>query len=216
MYTRFQSATKTYTMHNAGSWGHIPRDTPGARFLMYLGSAFQEEITEPRKSLLSNARLLNAYLQQNLDVLPYRYSYEIRLLGRSDMVSKGSGGASGFQISGQPYSITCGNGECYLTKLIPGVCVPFAERIDVRREKRIPTDDCGDIKINRKKISYTLPERLTACIEFLESVSDQQIVLYSYESLKPDFSEVENIVAFPAQPRNDSHRDSHVCEESHE
>ena len=176
-------------MEDSLSSVRIPPDAPGANFLGYLGQAFEEEIMVPRRALLKSALLLRAYLEKQLDILPFRYSYELRFMGRDDMRKKGTGAISGIKIDGEPYSICGGNGECYLRKSVQTGDSACEERIDIRRESRIRTDEWGDIKITRRKIPFTLLERLDACIEFLELVSDSRMALYSYES-KPTLHQI--------------------------
>jgi hypothetical protein len=182
MFTRFQAGAKMHIMDQNGPLVRIPPGAPGADFLRHIGSAYENEITVPRKSLQMNAELLRAYLTEHQDVLPFRYSFEVRMLGRKDMITKGSGAVSGILIGGEPHMISGGNGECYLTKSVRTAGGAHTEeRTDVRRKRRIETDEWGDIKITRRKIPFTLPERLDACISFLESLFDEQIRLYSYD-----------------------------------
>lgn len=100
------------------------------------------------------------------------------------MKTKGSGSVSGILIGGEPHSITGGNGQCYLAKCVQDVDgAPSQERIDLRKLRKIETDQWGEIRISRKKIPFTLPRRLDECIEFLDSVPDQTIRLFSYDRM---------------------------------
>lgn len=145
-----------------------------------MGCAFQREISVYRESLLTNAQLLYQYLIEQTDVLPFKYSYKYRITRPIEMVIKSPGRAS-VLIGGYMHMPEAGNGYCMLTKFIPatGSQGPTQEHIDIRGLDSVPTDDCGDIKFTRRKIQYDLPQRLAACIEFLNSVSDELIRVYS-------------------------------------
>ncbi|MCA9099672.1 MAG: hypothetical protein KDA63_00890 [Planctomycetales bacterium] len=137
----------------------------------------------PRDELLAQARQLHAYLSENREVLSYRYSLSVRVMGRDDMLTEGSGTVSGFTMDGCHCSISGGNGECYVNRyeLNEDGTSRIVERIDVRQQKRISTDNWGDISISRRRIDFSFPDQLAECIEFLDSVSDVKVTLYSYD-----------------------------------
>jgi hypothetical protein len=163
---------------------------PAASLYEKIGRAIGNEISSTRCDLLESADHLMEIIEQDQEFLPYRYSTEERMMGRDDLVVKGTGTASGFHIDGKPYSITGGVGECYLKELIfvrEGKW-EFGQRIDVRGKKRIVTDDWGDIKISRTKVPFTLPEELSRLIKFLKGSSDLFVRIYSYHN--PSFKEL--------------------------
>jgi hypothetical protein len=151
-------------------------------FLRMVGRSYADEHSFARQELLVAAIALWNELKRQSKLLPYRYSFEIRVMGREDLKSRGSGGASGFLIDGKIHSIYGGVGECYLEELerneIGGT--RLVRRIDVRSRTEIQTDNDGPIKIFRKKLKFGLPEQLPALNEYLESCSDETIrVLYT-------------------------------------
>lgn len=183
MYTRLKAKSSEHLMSQSGPMVRIPPDAPGAEFLGFLGSAFQEHISVSRMQLLESARKLHAFVTANRHLLAFRYSYAIRMMGRANMVTKGSGGCSGFKIGGKFHSICGGNGECLLQRMeiSDDGSGYVAECIDVRERTTIETDEWGDIKVSRRKIDFSLPETLADCISFLESVPDNVIDLFSFD-----------------------------------
>lgn len=181
MHTRFRSAEQTHVLKDNEPSLRIPPSAPGSDFRGFMGAAFQREISVPRQTLLKNAQILHQYLIEQIDVLPFKYSYKFRvILGGNEMVIKSPGRAS-VSIGGYRHMPDAGNGYCELSKRIPatGTDGPTSEKIDIRSHSRIPTDDCGDITITRKKVQYDLPHRMAACIEFLDSETDEMIRVYS-------------------------------------
>lgn len=184
MYTRFTAQKAEHIMKQGGPMVPVPPSAPGARFLAYVGSAYQEEESVARDSLLSSARLLLQYLVDQRERLSYRYAFTIQMMGRADMKTKGSGMVSGFKIDGQPCSISGGVGQCELRRwsVNEDGTGQANEIIDVRDRKRIATDEWGDIKISRRKVQFELPDRLAECVAFLESIPPQYVTLYSYDT----------------------------------
>lgn len=101
-------------------------------------------------------------IQQQWTVLPYHYSFECRMPIRDQViVTQGSGGVGGIPIGGRIHAMWSGAGKCYLEEretgsdgLSHGVRI-----IDVRDKKQLETDSWGPIKISRRKLDTTLPER---------------------------------------------------------
>jgi hypothetical protein len=164
---------------------------PAAYFLMKTATAYQSERTATRVELLESARHLQEIVQQERDLIPFRYSTEERLPELDNLVTKGSGTATGLVIDGKDYSITAGTGECYLEGYVPTGDGRWrkGERIDVRDKKRIATDNMGVVKISRKKVPFTLPAELARLIDYLDRVNDRQVKIYSYDK-GPVFKEL--------------------------
>jgi hypothetical protein len=130
-----------------------------------------------RAELLAAARALLADVRAQWELLPYRYATEVRMMGREDLKSSGSGGVHGFRIGGRIHSIDGGPGRCVLSEWDDGPGgrgVVVATR-DVRREKRVETDDWGPIKISRRKIDVRLPLSLEALVAFLDGRADEAV-----------------------------------------
>ena len=90
MYTRFNAAGTEHIMKLSGPMVPIPPNAPGAKFMAFLGSAYQEQESISRDSLLSTARALSQYLLDHRERLSYRYSFTVRIMGRGDMTTKGN------------------------------------------------------------------------------------------------------------------------------
>lgn len=177
MFTRIQVANKitgsqqTHVVNLSGPLVNISPDAPGAGFLAAIGSAYQQQRTLSREHLLTDARALLKFVESERDLLHYRYT----ITGTTGML------LIPFHIDGVPHDFRTGSGECYLLQLDSkgdGV-----SRIDIRRANRIQTDDFGELKVSRRKISFALPVCLAQCIDFLEAVADQEVSLYSYDTL---------------------------------
>jgi hypothetical protein len=189
MFVRFSLDSASHTMKFTGAY---PKNSPypGAYFLMKIGTAYRSERTATRIEILESAKHLAEFMEQDREFFPYRYSTEEHMLGRDDLLVKGSGTATGFQIDGKMYSITGGVGECYLEEMIPQPNGKWklGKRIDVRDKKRIVTENWGDIKISKKKVTFTFPDELARVIGFLEDAMDRNVKIYAYDS--PSFKEL--------------------------
>ncbi len=183
MYTRFTANSAQHILRQRGSMLPVPRGAPCSKFLEYVGSAYEKQKSFTRDELLHASQAILRYFQEQQDVLPYRYEYTIRLMGRDDLKTKGAGTTSGFEIDGENYTITGGNGECYLRRRVQNEEKTNLvwEVTDVRNRKSIETDEWGDIKISRRKINFAYPKRVEECVAFLESISSQIVELYSYD-----------------------------------
>lgn len=183
MYTRFTANGAQHILRQRGSMLPVPLGTPCSKFLEYVRSAYEKQKSFTRHELINASELLLLYFKEQQDVLPYRYEYTIRMMGRDDMKTKGAGTTSGFKIDGEHYSITGGNGECYLKRLVQNEEKTNLvwDVTDVRDRKSIETDEWGNIKISRRKINFDYPERVKECVTFLKSISSQFVELNSYD-----------------------------------
>jgi hypothetical protein len=83
------------------------------------------------------------------------------------------GGIGGLILPGEPlyeYSIMCGPGKCEMTKSprrSPGMAARDIETVDVRTWKQIATENCGTVRIHRKRIKTGLREYLSGLRDFL-------------------------------------------------
>lgn len=189
MFMRFTLDSGSHTMKFSGACPQNP-PYPGSAFLVTIGMTNGREITFNRLDILKSAKHLAEVIEKDKDLLPYRYSTEERVMGRDDLLVKGTGTATGFQIDGKLYSVTSGAGECYLEEMIPqpNGTWKIGQRIDVRDKKRIKTENWGDIKISRKKIPFSLPDELVRLTSFLESATDQKVKIIAYDS--PSFKDL--------------------------
>lgn len=148
-----------------------------AQYYIAFAQCMYEENVVARQSLLDATRSLLEAVRQQWAVLPYRYSSEVRIMGRDDLVSKGGGGCSGFHINGRIHSLWSRAGECYLEEMEvgPDGRGGIVRRIDIRDRKQVDTDDWGPIKLSRRKLKTALPEQLQVLISFLGEIPDAQV-----------------------------------------
>ncbi len=126
---------------------------------------------------VSRARLLQATdtllgrLEKNADSLPFVYTYKIAE-GPAKDDRPGTGMVSGFRMNGDKnyfYTINSGLGFCYLLKseATKDGMVRDVEKIDLRAQTSLQTDDWGKIKIYKKKKKLGLERHLRELKEFL-------------------------------------------------
>ena len=153
---------------------------PASQFYMTIGRCHRQRHAFPKHDLLEAARSLLRDVQQQWAVLPYRYSLKLRVGGRDDLRSSGSG-ASGFHINGRVHAIWSGAGRCYLDEMQvgPDGRGKVVRKVDVRHQKRVDTDDWGPIEISRRKLELTLPRQLQDLIAFLSDIPDADVQVLS-------------------------------------
>jgi hypothetical protein len=183
MFTRFQTESGEHVMEQSGPRVRLrpPEASPGWQFLATIGSAYGSEKAVTRDELLEGAKHLADVIERDRQLLPYRYSLEIRMMGRDDMKTRGTGTVS-FPANGRVCRITGGVGECIFEEWVqaPDGTGHVVKPVDVRDKRRIASD-WGDVKISRRKVESTLPDELASLIRFLEAAPDAAVRVYSYD-----------------------------------
>jgi hypothetical protein len=159
-----------------------------------IGRAFQQEQTYSRMALLQAATEFHDALERERPLLPYHYSFEITegpLAG-----SSGSGGAGGLLIGGRTYTIWGGPGVCYLDErgVGPDGWGVVVNKIDVRAQKHVATDNCGAIKIRRRKLKVTLFDTIPPLVSFLRGSKDEVLRVLATEK-DPSLMDLVRLVA---------------------
>jgi len=116
-------------------------------------------------------------LLRDQELLSYSYLYEF---GREKGVRHGGGIGGGFHVRGMVGSIkTKPTGYCTLRlrSLTPGSFGrhPFVEVIDLRKERRIETDDAGYLKVHRRAMTIDWYREMPRILEFCEQIGTDKI-----------------------------------------
>jgi hypothetical protein len=157
-----------------------------------IGDPTRGEETYPRLTLLHAAREWQNAIEGDRQLLPYHYSFEI---GIGELKSRGSGGAGGFHIKGKIHSVRAGPGRCYLNEMgiRPDGRGEVLNRIDIRNEKKIETDDYGTLRVFRRKLKLTLFETVPQLVSFLSRCDDEVIRVRATEN-NPSFMDLVRAV----------------------
>ena len=85
---------------------------------------------------------------------------------------------SGIIINNATYEFESGRNKCELEKYIfKNNKKEYFETIDIREWKIIEDDEFGTIKINKRKTSFKLKNKLKKLKAFLESVKDEKVLV---------------------------------------
>jgi hypothetical protein len=172
-----KAASGPHQLSLAASDWHVAGAFHNNEFYRSICFARTGPVEVERETLISHVKELLGRIRADWSVLPYHYTFECRISGRDDLLTRGGGGASGFRIDGEIHSIQGGACQCYLEHLRVGPDGKghVVARIDVRDRATVETDDWGPIRIFRRKLKTTIPEQLEGLLSFLRGAQDGTI-----------------------------------------
>lgn len=136
-------------------------------YLAGMGVPVGSSAVRKRSLLLLSAESLEFGLKRDYDLLSFDYSYSFVVQGKR----RTNAGSSGFMVRGF-YGLIGARPPGYctlkLSELSPIGKGRLVEIIDLRNRTEMETDDAGIIQIHKRRVEFTLPERISQLVDFLK------------------------------------------------